>query len=1086
MNAAIAWFTRNSVAANLLLLIIVAGGLSTAPRIKQEVFPEVTTDMITVAVEYPGAAPEEVEEGVCVRIEEQIYGLDGIRRLKSSAREGVGVVTAELELGADARRVLDDIKARVDAINTFPQETEKPLIQEVVLRQQVLNVAVSGDVDETALKAIGQRVRDEITALPAITVAELVTARPYEISIEVSEDALRRHGLTFDDVAQAVRRTSLDLPGGSIKTAGGEVLLRTKGQAYRGNEFERLVLLSRADGTRLTLGDVARVDDGFAETDQSARFDGKPAVMIQVFRVGDQHALEVAAAVKEYIAGARVHLPSGVTLTVWDDDSEHLRSRMQTLLRNGRDGFLLVLLVLALFLRFGLAFWIIVGVPVSFVGALWAMPTLGVSINIISLFAFIVVLGILVDDGIVVGENIYSLLQEDKDPVEAAIRGAQEVAVPVAFGVFTTIAAFVPMLMVAGVMGKFTRVIPLIVIATLIVSLVESLFVLPSHLAHSIREPKQVRERANAFVRWWRRVQAVVAGGLEWFIARVYRPSLEWALEWRYLTLSSAVAAFLISLALLLGGWIKFAFFPEVEGTRVIGRIEMPAGTPVERTAIGIGRLEQAAASLLQELEVEEGKPIARHVMVSIGEQPFRSRQSGRNGGQSTFTGSNLGEVTVELVPSEERDLLAEDFAHRWRDAAGPIADAVEVQFSSAFLSSGEPINVQLRGPDLAALESAAGRLKEHLAQYEGVLDIADSFRSGKQEIKLDILPSAEMLGLTLADLGRQVRQAFYGEEAQRVQRGRDEVKVMVRYPAERRRSLSDIEGMRIRTPKGAEVPFTSVARADFGRGFSTIERTERRRVINVTANLDLAIANANEIIADLRKTILPQLVGDYRGLSYEFEGEQREQRETLAGLGRGYLLALLLIFALLAVPLGSYVQPLIIMTAIPFGLIGAVWGHVLMGYNLSMFSIIGIVALAGVVVNDSLVLVSYINRRREDGVPLAQTIREAGVKRFRPILLTSVTTFAGLTPLMLETSIQAQMMIPMAISLGFGVIFATAISLLMVPANYLILDDAASLIDRWRGRAPEAPTEAPVERTESAPLRIVADKSKDRIASGQ
>lgn len=1036
MNRAIAWFATNSVAANLLLLLIAAGGLLTIPTIRQEVFPEISVDVITVAIPYPGAAPEEVEEGICVRVEEQLNGIDGIDRIHSTAREGVGQVTIELETNADVRRTLDSIKARVDAIDTFPEEAEKPVVQQLVVRQSVLSVAIAGDADEAVLKQLGQRVRDDLAAMPEITHVDLTLARPYEISIEVSEEQLRRHGLTFSEVADAVRRRSVDLPGGSIKSDAGEILLRTKGQAYRGEEFERLALLTRPDGTRLTLGDVARVVDGFQETDQSARFDGRPAVLVKVFRVGQQNALAVAAAVHEYVEKARASVPEGIELIVWDDSSEILRARLNTLLRNGRDGFILVIAVLALFLKLRVAFWVILGVPVCFLGTLWLMPLFDISINVISLFAFIVVLGVLVDDAIVVGENIHVRQQAGLPGLPGAVAGTTQVAVPVTFGVLTTMAAFGPLTAIPGPMGNLMLQIPVCVIAALGFSLIESTLILPAHLAHGGED--RVPSRIGAL---WEATQRRFSDGLATAVDRLYRPSLELALSWRYLTVAIGIATLITTAGLTIGGWVRFTFFPSVEADNVAAFVTMPQGTPARVTAEAVAQLERSAMQVLDEIRREHGTDVRRHLMASVGEQPFKEQQS-----RSAFAGRtsspHLGEVNIALVPSEKRSVTSSEVMRRWRAATPSIAGAVEVAFTSSLITGGEPINIQLRGSDLDQLVAAANRLKEHLAIYPGVADIADSFREGKREVKLRILPSAEALGLSMAQLGRQVRQAFYGEEVQRIQRGRDDVRVMVRYPADRRTSLADIEQMRVRAPNGAEVPFAAVADVELGRGYASINRVDRQRVINVTADVDVEQANANEIIDTLQHSFLPSLMAAFPKVRYSLEGEQRNQAEFLDAMMRGFLLAILMIYALLAVPLASYSQPLIIMSAIPFGLIGAIWGHAFLGWDLSMFSIIGIVALTGVVVNDSLVLVSYVNASRDAGVPILRAVRDAGVARFRPILLTSLTTFAGLTPLMMERSVQAQFLIPMAISLAFGVMFATFISLVMVPSLYVILED--------------------------------------------
>ena len=1050
MNAIVAWFVHNRVAANLLMAVIVGGGLMALPDIREEVVPELDPEIISVTVPYLGAAPEEVEEGVCARIEEAVASLIGVKKINSTAAEGVGTVLIEVLEGTEPRELLDDVKNRVDAIETFPEETEEPIVQHQLVKRQAINVAVSGKVDEKILKRIGERIRDDLAGLAGITQVELTSARPYEISIEVSETALRRHSLTFDRVADAVRRSSLDLPGGSVRTAGGEILLRGKGQAYVGEEFESLILLSRADGTRILLGDVANVVDGFAETDQAARFDGEPAVLITVFRVGEQSAIDIASSVKDYVKEAARRLPAGISLTTWRDESRVLRSRLELLTRNARFGFVLVVISLTLFLRLGLALWASLGIPISFLGAILLMPHLGVSINLISLFAFIVVLGIVVDDAIIVGENIHRHYEAGTPGLEAAIRGTREVLVPVIFGVLTSVAAFSPLLALGGTTGQMFRVLPLVVIPTLLFSLIECLFILPSHLSLLRRAPLTAVGRA------WDLFQSTFTRSLKWFIDNIYGRILDWSLEWRYLTVTVGIFTLLFSVGLWFGGWIKFQFLPDVEADNVVALLTMPRGTPPDITARALRQLEDSAEKVRQKME-RDGRRVFVHTLTSIGEQPSLATQfrPGRPGGDQNLSGAHLGELNIQLVSSEERSVSSLEIGNLWRQLTSPIPDAVELTFSTSLLTSGEDINVQLTSSRLDELERAAEELKQYLGQYAGVDEIADSLLAGKQEIKLSILPTAETLGLTLADLSRQVRQAFYGAEAQRIQRGRDEVKVMVRYPSSRRRSLADLEGMRIRTPSGGEVPFGLVAQVSRGRGPADIRRVDRDRAVNVTANVDESQSNSNEIIADLQGTFLPDLVGRYPGLNFSFEGEQRNQRDLLGDLADGFLIALLAIFALLAVPLRSYLQPLIIMAAIPFGLVGAILGHLLFRMDLTIVSMFGIVALAGVVVNDSLVLVDYVNKRRREGLPAVQALRLGGRSRFRPILLTSVTTFLGLTPLLLEKSIQAQFLMPMAVSLAFGVLFATFIALIVLPSAYLILEDLQDLGARLMGRKP-------------------------------
>lgn len=1065
----IAWFARNSVAANLLMILIFVGGAISIGLVKKEVFPSIDPPIVNVTVVYPGASPEEVEESICRRIEEEVQGLTGIEKIRSSANEGAGNVSIEAIQGTNLDTLVSDVKNRVDAIPNFPADAEEPTIAKVAIRRQVLNVAVTGDASERSLKELGQRVRDEIAVLPSISQVELVGTRPYEISIEVSEAQLRRYGLRFAEVADAVRRTSLDLPGGSVKTEAGEILLRTEGQAYVGSEFEDIVVRTDPDGRRLLLHDVATVRDTFADTDQSSRFDGKPAVIVQVFRVGDQSALDISADVRAYVEDAQPRMPHGIELEVWKDETEILKSRIELLTRNAAVGLALVFMVLALFLRFKLAFWVSLGIPISFAGALALMPLFDVSINMISLFAFIVVLGIVVDDAIVTGESIYNELSAGRGGVRASIRGTKRVALPVTFGVLTTVAAFSPMLDVAGTAAPIWRQIPLIVIPCLLFSLVESKFVLPAHLAHQRavgheREPGFWGRLFTPVGKAWEVVHRPFNRGLEAFADRIYRPTLEACLRARYLTIASSVVVFGLAIMAVQVGFVRFSFFPSVEGDNVVASVTMPLGTPAERTAEAVRKFEEAAMELQREYEADGGSEgsIFVHLLASIGDQPYKLEQS-QNMGQvgGNFSAAHRGEVNLQLIPSERRTVGADEIANRWREKVGTITDAVEVEFSSALVQSAKDIDLEISHPRIDLLLDATKQLEAKLRTYEGVEDVANSFRAGKREVKLQILPRAEQLGLSVVDLARQVRQAFYGEEAQRIQRGRHEVKVMVRYPEDARRTLESLESMRIRTPAGDEVPFSEVARASYGRGYASIERSDLRRTLHVTAKVDETTGNANEVLADLNTGFVQRLVADFPGLEVREEGDKRQQDETLSSLARGFVLALLVIYALMAIPFKSYVQPLIVMTAIPFGVVGAIAGHLLLGMELSIMSMLGLVALSGIVVNDSLVLVDFVNRERATGIPLIQAVRDAGARRFRPILLTSLTTTAGVTPLLLEQSLQAKFLIPMAVSLAFGVMFATFITLIFIPSTYVVLEDLRKLA-RWAWGLEKAPDDVP------------------------
>ncbi len=1062
MTGAIAWFARNHVAANCLMLAIAAAGIVSVVRMKIEVFPEIATDIVTISVPYPGAAPAEVEEGIILRVEESIQDVQGIKRITSTASEGSARVNVEVRTGYVTRNILDDVKVRVDAIDTFPEEAEKPIIEELVVRSQVLSIAIVGDLDEKSMRQLADTVREDLLVYspppaenflarfqaffrgpPSVTQAAVTSVRPYEIAIEVSETDLRRYGLTFTDVSNAIKGSSLDLPGGTIRSGRGEILLRTNAQAYTGAEFERIVLITNPDGTYITVGDVAEVIDGFEETTLSSSFDGQRAALINVFRVGDENALDIAYLSQRFAKEYQAKLPAGVSLEIWRDDSIVLDERVSLLLRNALTGLILVFFSLALFLRFNLAFWVTLGIPLSFLGAFIVMSALGVSINMISLFALILVLGIVVDDAIVVGESIYTTSQKKGSGLEAAIEGAQKVAVPVTFAVLTSIAAFTPMLNIPGVAGKIWSVIPLTVIPCLLFSMIESKFILPAHLSHLKTERSDTPRRGISGA--WRWIRSKFSDGLDYFIKHIYRPWVFRAVRYRYLTFAVFIALFMITVGTVASGWLKFVFFPRVPADYVIARLEMPFGTPSEVTKAAIDQMEHAAVQLTQELEEKGlGADSISHILATVGDQPFTQGFELKVSSAQT----HLGEVTMELAPASRRNeaVSSEMVEDRWRALTGKIPGAVELSFNSKLAQSGEPFNIALSGKDFAMLNQATQELKDKLASYNGVIDITDNFRQGKEEIKMQIKPSAEMLGLNLSDLALQVRQAFYGEEAQRIQRGRDEIKVLVRYPKEERRSEDGLENMRIRTPQGDEVPFSAVADVIESRGYASINRLDRQRAITITADVDNDVANAKQINEELAATFLPALKLKHPGLNYSFEGEAREQSETLGSLFTGAIMALLAIYALMAIPFRSYIQPIIIMSVIPFSLVGAAIGHILMGMPLSMLSVCGIIALAGVVVNDGLVLVDYVNSRRRLGLPVRQSVLLAGKARFRAILLTSMTTFLGLLPLLAERSMQAQFLKPMAVSLAFGIIFATLLNLILVPALYTILEDIKSL----------------------------------------
>ena len=1041
MKNIIRWFILNTVAANLLMVFIIIAGIFTLSRLRMEVFPDITIPIINVSVVYPGASPEDIEESICVKVEEQVQGINGLKRITSSSNEGYGSINIEVENGYDIDEVKDEVKAQVDAITSFPDDAEKATIKSFDGQPEVITIAVHGYVDEVSLLNIAEKVRDEVSELPNITQTRL-GKKPREISIEVSEKTLQKYGISFDYIANKIRTSSMDVPGGAIETYDGEILIRSKGQAYTGDEFGIIPVLSLSDGSTVLLRDIAEIDDGFQDVEYDIKFNREPALLIRVYRTGEQNALDIAEEVHKYIKKKNPLMPPGISLTTMKDESVILKGRIELLTENAYLGLTLVLIVLALFLKPKLAAWVSLGIPISFMGGFWLLPLFDVSINMISLFTFILVLGIVVDDAIVVGENIHIHLKRGLSGVDAALEGAYQVAKPVIFAVLTTMVTFSPMILVEGATGKIWKIIPVVTIVVLMFSLIESLTILPAHLAHMKLDEKK---KENKFLAWWSKIQLSIHNLLQSFIKNRYIPFLELALRNRGNTVAISISIFILTVGLVASGFIRFNFFPPLEADIVIAGVEYPEGTPVSLTKSGLEQVEKSAYRLKDSLEVlYPDNKVFINMVSTAGDQPIKT-QSARGPGNldASFFGSHLAECVIELAPGEERSISTVDISRIWRELTGPIPGVKQITFDSDLFTTGAPIEIQLSSVNRDDLKDVTTILKDKLQTYAGVFDIKDSFSAGKDEIKLNLRPEAQNYGITMASLARQVRQAFYGDEVQRVQRGRDEVKVFLRYPKDERVSLNNLEQMMVRVGNNIEVPLGQVAAGELSSGYSTITRTDRKRSISVTADVDLSEANANEILAKFEVDHIIPILRDYPSVNYSFEGEQREQRDTLGSLFKNFALALFVVYVLLAVPFKSYLQPLIIMSAIPFGFTGAVIGHIIMGMNLAVLSIIGIVALSGVVVNDSLVMVDFINRyKREDGKTSLEAALAAGPRRFRPILLTSITTFVGLFPLLIEKSVQAQFLVPMAISLAYGVLFATLITLILVPTSYLIIDD--------------------------------------------
>ncbi len=1031
----LAYMARNGVAANLIMAVMIVGGLLVLPTIKQEVFPEVTLGQVTISIPYPGASPEEVEQGVVLAAEEAVRGIEGIKEVRSEASEGVGVVTAELYIGANEDRALNDIKSAIDRITSFPRDAEEPTVSLLTPLREVVSVILHGDIPADQLRELANTVRDELLNQDNITQVQIEGLPAPQMTIEIPLENLRRHNLTIQQVAAVVGNASVDLPGGAIETPSGEILLRTTERRETAKEFGNIAVLAGTDGSRVTVADLGKVYEDYTEQDLEAYYNGERAARVTVFRVGSETPIEVSEAVHDYVRRKRSELPDNVGMETWDDSSEIFAERIGLLLKNGLFGLLFVLIILGFFLKIHHAFWVTIGMGASFCGSFLFMNLLGVTINMISLFAFILVLGIVVDDAIVVGESIFNQRRAGKGPLASAIDGVREVAVPVVFSVLTTITAFSPILFVPGVFGKLFSIIPLVVIPILLFSLFESLFILPAHLAHHEAEPEK------GPIAWLNRQQEKVSRALERWIETWYEPRLRKIVKNRGITLSAALGTLIIALGLVGGGIIKFMFFPRIEGDVVRVSIELPFGSSLSQTRKVMDQVLSGARALTDSLERAREDDLVTGIFSELGS--LRSGGGGPRGRQGGQTSANTGFVTVQLVGAGERSLSSREFSQLWRRRVGEIAGVERLSFDfSIGPSGGAALAVELSHADADMLKAASERLAAEMSEFTGVFDIDDGYQQGKEQLDLELKPGARAFGITEADLARQIRNAYFGVEAVRQQRGRDELRVYVRLPQAQRASESSLNKMIIQTPQGGEIPLEQAAFIRRGRSFTSISRENGRRVSQVTADVNPVVTNAGEVFSNLTQNVLPELQRDFPGLSFDRAGQQQERAETFGSLRNGLFIALLVMYGLMAIVFQSYLQPIIVMSAIPFGIVGAFLGHLIMGFQLSFVSMLGIVALAGVVVNDSLVLIAAINQNRDEGMEVHEAVIAGGHRRFRPVLLTSLTTFFGLVPMIFEQSLQAQFLIPMALSLGFGVLFVTIIALIIVPCGYMAVED--------------------------------------------
>ncbi len=1051
MNKFLGYFVENRVFANILTILILLSGLISLFLMRRELFPEFSLDMITVLIPYPGADPEEVEEGICRKIEEAIDMVEGIKRYTTVASENMGMATIEVMDSYDVREVYDKVRNAVDSISTFPKDAEKPIINEVTIRREVIQVVLSGNLTDRIMKEYAEQIKDELQALPEISQVTVFGTKQYEIGIEVSEEMLRKYGITFSQVANAVRANNLNIPSGLIRTKGAEIRVRTMGRKYYADQLAKIVVLSLPTGEVITLDRIANIRDDFVEDPIIATYNGEKCVVIACFRTQEEDDIAIADAVYKYVNEKAKSLPPNVKLSVWLDRSRMIKARLSLLRDNGIQGLIIVVVLLLMLMNARLSFFVTLGIPISFAGALSILYLRGDSINMMSLFGMIMVLGMLVDDAIVIGEAIYYHRQKGNSPLKSAILGVEEVGLPVIGAVTTTIVAFLPLLFVRGIMGKFIKILPVVVISALSVSLFEALFLLPAHL-NDLPDLSHTLANSDTRKHPLRRLRWFFSDSLDWLVERIYLPFVSKTVKNRYLTLAVFIFVAFAVFGMLRGQIIKFEVFSKVDGDFLSAEIEFPAGTPISVTESAVREVENALRRVAEKFKTLTGEPMIKGVFSVVGQSS--------GGGFNPQSGSNRAEIRVELLPSERRGIHSERITSAWSEEVGEIPGVLKQSFQSMGGGPrGTGIELWLRSEDLEELLLAKEEIKERLRSYEGVYQIEDDYRPAKIEARFRLKPEGYTLGLTLDSLGRQLASGFFGEEAVRIQRGRDDIRIRVRYPREDRSYLSILNDVRIRTPQGYEVPLLTVADVEYVPGFATITRVDGMRRVIVSADVDTNKANSTEITMDLAENFLPALQRKYPGLIWSFEGPEQTSRDALSSLKVGFPLALLGIFLIISSIFHSYSQPILIMLSIPFGIVGALIGHLIFGLTVTLMSLFGIVALAGVVVNDAIVLVDCFNNNLASGQNFYEALIQAGRRRFRPIFLTSSTTFGGLIGLLFTRDMQSQFLKPMAVSLAIGLVFATTITLVLMPSLIAILNDMKRilhLVSKKRLPAPE------------------------------
>ncbi|MFT6902498.1 MAG: multidrug efflux pump subunit AcrB [Colwellia sp.] len=1025
----IAWFARNSVAANLLMVFILVGGLLTIKTINKQMFPQVKINWISYTAPYPGAAPQEVEEGITIKIEEALDTVQGLKRVITYSNRNFSNGWFEVELDYDPQVVLEEVKSAIDSISSFPDGMERIKVEREKFRQEVMYLSLYGDLTNGELKELGRKIHNEIQQLPGVNISDLFSGLDYEISIEVSKDKLREFGLSFNDIANAVRSYSRNMSAGQIRTENGYINLRVENQAYRGYEFEQIPVITLADGTRIVLGEIATIIDGFEEGLQYSKFNGENSVTLFIGAADNQSITDIASVVKKYVEEKSAILPAGVKLETWVDMTYYLEGRLNMMVDNMKSGAVLVFLMLALFLRVRLAFWVMMGLPVCFLGTLFVMPLefVNVTINVISLFAFILVLGIVVDDAIVMGESAHEEIEEHGHSTDNVIRGVKRVAMPATFGVLTTIAVFLPFLFGEGPSSAFSKAIGSVVILCLIFSLIESKLILPAHLVKMKMKafnPKNPIDRLRAWI----------DSKLKSFIEHVYSPALAIFIQYRYGVLMFFISLMLISGGLFSGGFVRFVGQPKIPHDFPRVTVEMNVDASEQATLDTLLNIQGVINRIDQEITEKYGNSMISDMQVDL-----RSRTS--------------GQLMVKLVIPELRPMDTFELADLWRKAIPNYPGVKSFTIGDNLFGGGREdgdIAFRLESQSDAELLAAAKELKTKLNSLKGIGDVNDSRQTSAKEVQFELKPLAYSLNLTLADIASQVSYSFYGLEAQRILRDSEEVKVMVRYPLEQRSSVGHVDDVMIQAPNGAELPLSELAVITLQDGVTRIRRENGNRTINVWASVDADQVEPFKVANDIQDNFMPELLRKYPQVNSEVTGSIQEEMDSADNQLRDFVISAMIIFSLLAIPLKSYSQALMIMVVIPFGIIGAVIGHFILGMDLSALSVLGILAAAGVVVNDSLVMVDYVNNARKRGERLKDAVMHAGSKRFRAIMLTSITTFIGLVPIIFfEVSAQAQIVIPMAVSLAFGVLFATIVTLVLIPCLYLIVEDIKALFKR-------------------------------------